>query len=275
MTRILLCTDLDRTLIPNGDHPESPRARSHFQGLVNHPAITLAYVTGRDRCLVKAAIAEYHLPRPDFVIADVGSTLYVVAGKTWEAHPSWQDQIALAWDGKTAHDLEAILTGIDVITLQEQEKQSHYKLSYYFSLQNDMGHLLTAVSQCLQDHHIATNLIWSVDEVAAIGLLDILPPGADKRQAIEFLMAYYNYDHSNTVFAGDSRNDMSVLTSAIKSVLVANAHPDVKSEALAATLQLGYSDRLYIAQGNFLGMNGNYSAGILEGVYNYYPHLWE
>lgn len=273
MTRVLLCTDLDRTLIPNGEHPESPQARSHFHGLVNQPAVTLAYVTGRDPQLVKAAIAEYHLPRPDFVIGDVGSTLYVLAGETWEAHPSWQDQIAQGWGGKTAHHLEALLTGIDGITLQEQGKQSRYKLSYYFSLQDDIGRLLTAVNQCLQDHHIAANLIWSVDEVTAIGLLDILPPGADKRQAIEFLMAYYNYDHSNTLFAGDSRNDMSVLTSAIKSVLVANAHPDVKSEALAAAVQRGYADRLYIAQGNFLGMNGNYSAGILEGVYNYYPHL--
>ena len=27
----------------------------------------------------------------------------------------------------------------------------------------------------------------------------------------------------------------------------------------------------YLAQGGFLGMNGNYSAGILEGVAHYHP----
>ena len=30
--RLLLCTDLDRTLIPNGPQPESPRARAAFRG---------------------------------------------------------------------------------------------------------------------------------------------------------------------------------------------------------------------------------------------------
>ena len=33
---------------------------------------------------------------------------------------------------------------------------------------------------------------------------------------------------------------------------------------------------LYLAHGGFLGMNGNYSAGILEGVAHYHPdtRLW-
>ena len=31
--RLLLCTDLDRTLIPNGPQPESPGARAHFATL--------------------------------------------------------------------------------------------------------------------------------------------------------------------------------------------------------------------------------------------------
>ena len=33
---------------------------------------------------------------------------------------------------------------------------------------------------------------------------------------------------------------------------------------------------LYLAQGGFLGMNGNYSAGILEGIAHYYSYtrLW-
>jgi sucrose-6-phosphatase len=32
-------------------------------------------------------------------------------------------------------------------------------------------------------------------------------------------------------------------------------------------------ERLYLAEGGFMQMNGNYSAGILEGVAHYHPQL--
>ena len=56
LERLLICTDLDRTLIPNGTQPESSGARDHFATLVDRPEVTLAYVSGRHRALVKAAI---------------------------------------------------------------------------------------------------------------------------------------------------------------------------------------------------------------------------
>lgn len=66
MTRpLLLCTDLDRTLLPNGEAPESPGARSHFRAFVAQAAITLVYVNGRHQGLVRSAIAEFALPPPD------------------------------------------------------------------------------------------------------------------------------------------------------------------------------------------------------------------
>ena len=75
---ILICTDLDRTLLPNGRQPESPGARDHFARLVAHPEVTLAYVSGRHRELVEDAIRDYRLPLPDWVIGDVGTTIYQV-----------------------------------------------------------------------------------------------------------------------------------------------------------------------------------------------------
>ena len=54
--RLLICTDLDRTLIPNGTQPESSGARDHFALLVGRPEVTLAYVSGRHRALVETAI---------------------------------------------------------------------------------------------------------------------------------------------------------------------------------------------------------------------------
>ena len=76
--RVLICTDLDRTLLPNGAEPESAGARERFHAVVDRPEVELAFVSGRHRALVEAAIADYQLPRPDFVIGDVGTTLYHV-----------------------------------------------------------------------------------------------------------------------------------------------------------------------------------------------------
>lgn len=65
MSRLLLCTDLDRTLLPKCPEPEfeSEQARRKFHSLVDHAQVTLVYVTGRHQQLVEQAIEEYPLPQ--------------------------------------------------------------------------------------------------------------------------------------------------------------------------------------------------------------------
>jgi hypothetical protein len=75
------------------------------------------------------------------------------------------------------------------------------------------------------------------------------------------------------MFAGDSGNDLPVLASNIPSVLVANATGEVREDAVARARNAGNGEFLYLAKGGFLGMNGNYSAGILEGVFHFQPGL--
>ena len=77
----------------------------------------------------------------------------------------------------------------------------------------------------------------------------------------------------DTVFSGDSGNDIEVLASPVPAVLVANCEVQVREQALSEAAANGYSTRLYIASGGFQGMNGNYSAGILEGIAHYHPTL--
>ena len=99
--RLLICTDLDRTLLPNGPQPESPDARKRFNRLAAHPGITLVYVTGRDQVLVEEAMEEYRLPRPAYVIANVGSTIYQVQQSNWSHMEKWQHEISPDWKGYT------------------------------------------------------------------------------------------------------------------------------------------------------------------------------
>lgn len=273
--RLLLCTDLDRTLLPNGPQTESPGARDKFRQLATQPGVTLVYVTGRDRRLVEDAIEEYQLPLPDYVIADVGSTIYEIEQHDWRYWDKWEHEISPDWQGKSHDDLHALFSGIASMELQEASKQNSYKLSYYVALDVDHKALLSSLHEILVNQQVRASLIWSIDELAGTGLLDVLPANASKQHAIEFLMTHLGFDFSNTVFAGDSGNDMAVLTSSIRSVLVANASSEIRHEAQQLALNMGQVDALYFAHGSFLGMNGNYSAGILEGVTHFMPEAKE
>jgi hypothetical protein len=270
-----LCTDLDRTLLPNGAQPESPTARRRFQALSAHPAVTLVYVTGRDRQRVERAIVNYRLPRPQFVISDVGTNIYDLRQGGWQVWQRWVEEIAPDWDGFDHQRLSRLLSGFSDLRLQEVSKQNTFKLSYYIPLHVDRSTLDRQLFDCLRENQVNASLIWSVDEPAGIGLLDVLPKRATKLHALEFLQSFLGIPLSQTLFAGDSGNDLPVLASPIPSVLVANAMPSVAREAVAAAQVAGHSGALYLAKGGFLDMNGNYSAGILEGVAHYHPELLE
>jgi sucrose-6F-phosphate phosphohydrolase len=274
MTRpLLLCTDLDRTLIPNGDTPESPDARPRFRRLVSHEWVTLVYVTGRHQGLVREAIAAYALPEPDLVVGDVGTSLFRISADGWEPMTAWQREFASDW-GETSHAaLAALFADIPELRLQTPEKQAPYKLSYHVPLDCDSRAVKARMQARLSDLGVRASLIWSIDEAAATGLLDVLPRSATKYHAVDFVMRHLGHVPSTTVFAGDSGNDLEVLTSPIPAILVANAHPEVRAEALQLAAAAGHSDRLYCARGGWSGMNGNYGAGILEGIAHFRPDL--
>jgi len=284
MTQLLICTDLDRTLLPNGDLNESPLARERFAAVASHPHVTLVYVSGRDLGLVEQAIKHFSIPIPDWVIGDVGSSLYsfndlaersgqgdVMNPIGWIHSSAWQEKIAFDWPGLGSSQIAQALSSLDGLVIQEPARQSRYKLSYYLPLGFDLIALRLEIEARLKDLGACSSLIYSVDEEAQLGLLDVLPKRATKLHAVKFLMQKLGVPAANTVFAGDSGNDLPVLVSSVPSVLVANAHPEVIREAETSSRLHNTAEYLYIAKGDFLGMNGNYSAGILEGLAHYHP----
>jgi hypothetical protein len=273
--KILLCCDVDRTVLPNGHAPESPQARPLFEKITAREEITLAYVSGRDKRLLLEAIDEFHIPVPDFAIGDVGTTLYRIEHGTWREDNNWAEHIGEDWQGRQAMELHPLIEDIDALRLQEPEKQNRYKLSYYADPDIDKDGLLKIIHGRLEDAQIKANLIWSVDEVNHLGLLDVLPQRASKRHAIEFLMSLEGFDNEITVFAGDSGNDLPVLCSPIPAVLVHNAQPSVRDEAIAGARAHNAPGQLYLAEGDFFGLNGNYTAGVLEGLAHYQPQARE
>ncbi len=267
--RLLLCTDMDRTIIPNGSQAEDFLARKQFSDFCSLPQVTLVYVTGRHQAMVKDAIRDYNLPMPNYAITDVGTMVYRIDEQEWHESKEWKNEIAMDWNGNDHSRIKDLLADITDLNLQEEDKQNIHKLSYYVALHSDHQNLLSIIEKRLQARNISASLIWSIDEPKAIGLLDVLPKNATKLHAIEFLRRQLNYSLNEVVFAGDSGNDLPVLTSTIPSVLVGNATSEVRE--MAQNMAKSHLTSLFLATGKNTTMNGNYAAGVLEGVCHFSP----
>lgn len=269
--KLLLCLDMDRTALPNGPQKESPHARELLRRVAQRPEVIIAYVSGRRKELQIDAIEEFALPEPAFGVADVGTSIYQVVDGRWSPLHSWNEEIARSWQGRTSEAIQPLLGNLPELRPQEAEAQSPFKLSYFAPPTLDHSKVIEQIQKTLQPAGYRSSIIWSVDETTNIGLLDILPEHATKLHAVEFLMKRTGVGDRRMVYAGDSGNDLPVLTSGLQSVLVANATQEVRDQAMDDVQKRGCPDRLYSARGGFLGMNGNYAAGILEGLAHFIP----
>ncbi len=262
----VLFTDMDRTIIPNGPQPEPPGALSRFRAFCKQLDIQLVYTTGRDCSLVQSAIEQYALPLPDYLITDVGSLIYRSNGSQREEWTLWTETIANDWPGRGREDIVRKLSSIDSLRLQEPEKQNRHKVSYYVPTTIHIDQVSARIEEQLGILDMSSNLIWSIDESSDIGLLDILPRSANKLAAIEFIYPQLGYSIQDILFAGDSGNDLPVLTSRIRSILVGNATEDIREQSMTLSEQNGTMGALYIA-------DEYYSDGVLEGVRHWFPEM--
>ena len=273
--KLLICTDLDRTLLPNGPQPESPQARPAFAALAADPRVRIVYVTGRSIGLTEEAIEEYQVPFPDVLIADVGTAICHREQEKWRRDQEWDALLNRDWHQIDSKGLAELLRDLNGLRIQEKDRLTRFKLSYYVAAEADKEDLSRSITAIFTEQDIRASLIWSHDEVADQELLDILPACADKYQALQFLRRQTGYSLEEMQFSGDSGNDLEVLASEIPAVLVANARPEVAEKAEAMAAAAGNAAKLYLARGDRQGMNGCYSAGILEGIAHYYPAFFQ
>lgn len=270
MEKLLLCCDLDRTLIPNGDQKESAEARPLFSRIARRDRLVLAYVTGRNKEQILEAVKAYDLPIPDYAVGDVGATIYQ-PGKNWHNLSEWSQYVQKSWHHSGWKDIKESLNTLTFLLLQEPEHQHLHKLSYYTDPDIDTNSLEEEILRHLAPSGIKSNVIFSQDEQKGVALVDILPQNASKCHAIEFLRHREKLSAGQVMFAGDSGNDMDALTGGFQAVLVKNASDAVRRVAQSRMASQPDPDRLFFARGDFLGMNGNYSAGVLEGLAHFFP----
>lgn len=198
--KLLVCTDLDRTLLPNGPQEESPEARPAFAALAGDPRVRIAYVTGRSIRLTEEAIEEYRVPLPDILIADVGTTICSWGQGIWRHDAGWETLLGRDWQQTDSGGLADLLRGLPGLHIQEEDRMTRFKLSYYAEADVDQEHLTRFIKAILAEQGIQASIIWSHDEVADQELLDILPASADKYQALQFLRQQMGYSLKEMLF---------------------------------------------------------------------------
>ncbi|MEX0931741.1 MAG: HAD-IIB family hydrolase [Candidatus Paceibacterota bacterium] len=265
---IILATDLDRTLLPNGTESYDGTLPELFR-LVRKYEMMLIYVSGRNLSMLKDAQKEFGIELPDYFIGEVGTMVYKRFEGELTVHPEWESylrQSAPEWDKEKIEQL--LLKEIPSLVLQEDEKQNKFKLSFYIHDTLHAEEYVEKVHSCVSKFE-GVEVVYSTDPLMKdIGLLDILPKSATKLSALEFVREFVGAEKQDIIYAGDSGNDILPLTGGYRGILVRNAsrdtlttvnkhHADNKTDAL-----------IYQAVGDEVH-NGNYSSGIIEGLVHF------
>ena len=262
----ILATDLDRTLLPNGSWPSDPDAISLFNALTQRHRVLVVYVTGRNLDLTENAINEFGIRYPDVLIGDVGTSIRTYETGGWKSHSGWDAHVmqrSPRWNAQAVRDA---VVGIDGLTEQEREHCGPFKQSYY--VDHDINQaVLKAVDERVKDRFDEV-IVYSHDSQSGKGLLDFLPRSATKQTALEYVADERGVSKSDVVFCGDSGNDIFPLTAGFCGVLVRNADDQLVAgveQAVSANPDI----RVYFAKGDFKGLNGYYTSGVIEGAYHY------
>jgi HAD superfamily hydrolase (TIGR01484 family) len=229
--RLVLATDLDGTLLGGSDGD-----RRRLADLIQaEEGFQVVFLTGRNLETIRPYLADPLVPRPDYIVGDVGAS--VVSGRDLEPIQPLQDEIARAWPGRAR--VEWALAPFAF--LRRQDVPQERRCSYYAP-----EHLITR--ELLQ----SLELVGCSVTYSAGRHLDILPRGVSKGATLLKLIRHEELDPNTVVVAGDSLNDLSMFETELKGVVVGNAETRLKQRTADI-------DSVFLARGEG-------AAGILEGL---------
>lgn len=207
---VVLATDLDGTFL-GGTDEERTALYSAIEA--NRDKISLVFVTGRDIPFIRALTGDGWVPRPDFVIGDVGTT--IVQGAAFDTIPELEADIARRW-GDAGDRVREMLA--DVEWLELQPTPFRYRVSYYY----DPDRYDPAVAERIEA--AGFDCLTS-----ASTYLDVLPKGVSKGPTLLRLVDHLKIEPDRVLVAGDTMNDLSLFETGLRGVAVANSEPDLVS----------------------------------------------
>jgi len=257
--KTLLASDLDGTIIPLEVGPERDAEVAEFRKAVEGAEdLILAYVTGRGLGLARKGMRQFNLPLPDYLVCDVGTSVYHQVSGEFQEDPEYARRMRDALGGLDFGHVREYLRPVDHLLLQPEERQTEFKLSYHLPHEADHAEIVELVRGHLEELGGRVQAVYSVGAPSGRGLLDLLPMGAAKDFAVHYLQEVTGVDDAHLVYAGDSGNDLAVMLAGFKAVVVANAGPDLR-DGLKERLE----DEALAARIHF--SSHRYSKGVLDG----------
>lgn len=236
--RRMLVSDIDNTLL--GD-------RAGLDALIRvlrrQPrSFGFGVATGRHLPSALDVLRQSRVPLPDVLITAVGSEIHY--GPEIHSDTGWRRHIQHLWRRDA---LASLFTGMPGLTLQSDDQQSEFKLS--FNADRDTSPSLRELKALLRQAGLHANLIHSHD-----AFLDILPVRASKGQAIRYLAYKWGLPLRAFLVAGDSGNDLEMLAGDTQAIVVSNHSAEL--EKLRGFEQVYFSE-------------APSASGILEGMAHY------
>ncbi|HBM90852.1 MAG TPA: HAD family hydrolase [Rhodospirillaceae bacterium] len=238
-TKKVFVSDIDNTLLGNKKSLKELLAWINK----NNQSITFGIATGRTLESTIEILKQWNVPLPNFLITSVGTEIHY--GSSLLCDHGWSNYIHHSW----RRDIVAsALSALPGLTLQSEENQREYKLSY--NVNPEQMPKIKEIYRLLRSLKLRVNLVYSHN-----AFLDVLPVRASKGHAIRYLAHKWNLPLENFFVAGDSGNDADMMGGNTSAIVVGNYSPELKE-------QLKNLERVYFAE-------NTYAKGILEGLAHY------
>lgn len=202
--KLVFITDLDGTFLASPGNPDRLYQFIH----AHRERIILVFATGRGVDTVKPLLQDPALPKPDYIIADVGATIFDChrGGVVHEL----QSEIDARWPGGLA--VRERLSDIPGLSLQAVPQER--RCSYYYEESVDLARIESRATA------------MNCDVLISAGrYLDILPYGVNKGASARRLMRFLRMNPSHAVVAGDTMNDFSLFNAGFDGIVVGGAEP--------------------------------------------------
>ena len=234
----MLISDIDNTLL--GDRAALRRFLAILRA--TPPNLGFGVATGRTLESALKILKEWGVPLPDVLITAVGSEINY--GPELRPDIGWQNFIKHLWRRDA---IESALDRVPGLTLQAEENQREFKLSY--NVDPEKMPPIAKIRALLREQKLSAHLVYSRQ-----AYLDILPLRCSKGGAIRYLAYKWGLPLRSFLVAGDSGNDREMLIGDTLGVIVANHSPELAS--------LRGNEQIYFAR-------AGYADGIAEGMAHY------
>jgi sucrose-phosphate synthase len=231
----LLATDIDNTL--TGDRAAYQRLATL---LSTHRDVIITYVTGRDKILTFEIMTSECLREPQYTFCNVGTEIYV--GPDYRRDDAWTRHIDRGWDRLEVQ--EALIT---IPYLFQQARQFEFKQSYHLFQKTDS--VIAEIHKRLEEIGIEHKVVYSSGTD-----LDIIPKRAGKGEAVDYIRQRLRIRRKHVLAAGDSGNDIGLLSAGFLAVVVGNHKSELNADSLP--------EDVYWARERYAG-------GIIEGIQHF------